>query len=35
VSQLWGVSNTPAGPDGTPAPSAATLLDLFKDNPRG
>ena len=24
VSQLWGVSNTPAGPDGTPAPSAAT-----------
>jgi hypothetical protein len=35
VSQLWGVSNTPAGPDGTPAPSAATLLDLFKDNQRG
>jgi hypothetical protein len=35
VSQLWGVSNTPAGPDGTPAPSAATLLDLFKDNPQG
>ena len=35
VSQLWGVSNTPAGPDGTPAPSAATMLDLFKDNQRG
>ena len=35
VSQLWGVSNTPAGPDGTRAPSAATLLDLFKDNQRG
>ncbi len=35
VSQLWGVSNTPAGGGGTPAPSAATLLDLFKDNQRG
>ncbi len=35
VSQLWGVSNTPAGADGTSAPSAATLLDLFKDNQRG
>jgi hypothetical protein len=35
VSQLWGVSNTPAGPNGTPAPSAATLLDLFKDNQQG
>ena len=35
VSQLWGVPNTPAGPDGTPALSAATLLDLFKDNQRG
>jgi Transglycosylase SLT domain len=34
VSQLWGVSNTPAGANGTPAPSAATLLDLFKDNQR-
>ncbi len=32
VSQLWGVSNTPAGPD---SPSAATLLDLFKDKQRG
>lgn len=35
VSQLWGVPNTPAGADGTSAPSAATLLDLFKDNQRG
>ena len=35
VSQLWGVSNAPAGADGTSAPSAATLLDLFKDNQRG
>jgi hypothetical protein len=35
VSQLWGVSNTPQGADGTPAPSAATLRDLFKDNQRG
>ena len=31
VSQLWGVSNAPAGADGTSAPSAATLLDLFKE----
>jgi Transglycosylase SLT domain len=35
VSQLWGVSNAPAGADGTAAPSAATLRDLFKDNQRG
>src|SRR5579863_7436083 len=35
VSQLWGVANTPAGANGPSAPSAATMLDLFKDNARG
>ncbi|MGB6511172.1 MAG: hypothetical protein WBF07_23940, partial [Xanthobacteraceae bacterium] len=35
VSQLWGVSNTPASAGGTATPSAATLLNLFKDNQRG
>ena len=35
VSQLWGVPKTPAGADGTAAPSAAMMLDLFKDNERG
>ncbi len=35
VSQLWGVSNAPAGAGGASTPSAATLLDLFKDNQRG
>jgi len=35
VSQLWGVANTPSAANGTPAPSAGTMLDLFKDDGRG
>jgi hypothetical protein len=37
VSQLWGVASAPAsaGANNGTAPSAGTMLDLFKDNDRG
>jgi Transglycosylase SLT domain len=35
VSQLWGAPNLPVGADGTTAPAAALMLDLFKNNDRG
>ena len=35
VSQLWNVPNTPAGANGTSAPSAGMLIDMFKEDQRG
>jgi len=35
VSQLWNSPNTPAGANGTSAPSAGMLIDMFKEDQRG